>query len=62
MKFDLEMKPTKLVKGQGLARLLAESNCKALGVNFMRDNSVNQKNNIPNSILQIISKLRECSW
>jgi hypothetical protein len=35
MDFDLEMKPTKMVKGQGLARLLAESNCKELGVNFM---------------------------
>jgi hypothetical protein len=35
MEFDLEMKPTKLVKGQGLPRLLDESNCKPLGVNFM---------------------------
>jgi hypothetical protein len=33
IEFDLEMKLTKLVKGQGLARLLAESNYKALGVN-----------------------------
>jgi hypothetical protein len=31
--FDLEVKPTKLVKGQGLARLLAESNFQALGMN-----------------------------
>jgi hypothetical protein len=31
--FDLEVKPTKLVKGQGLERLLAESNFKALGIN-----------------------------
>jgi hypothetical protein len=35
LEFDLEIKPTKLVKGQGLARLLAESNCKSLGVNFI---------------------------
>jgi hypothetical protein len=27
LEFDLEIKPTKLVKGQGLARLLAESKC-----------------------------------
>jgi hypothetical protein len=26
LEFDLEIKPTKLVKGQGLARLLPESN------------------------------------
>jgi hypothetical protein len=35
LEFDLEIRPTKLVKGQGLARLLAESNYKALGVNFI---------------------------
>jgi hypothetical protein len=35
LEFDLEIKPTKLVKGQGLAKLLAESNCKALGVSFI---------------------------
>jgi hypothetical protein len=26
LEFDLEIKPTKLMKGQGLARLLAKSN------------------------------------
>jgi hypothetical protein len=30
--FDLEVKPTKLVKDQGLARLLAESNLRALEI------------------------------
>jgi hypothetical protein len=33
--FDLEIKPTKLVKGQGLAKLLAESNFRALGINHL---------------------------
>jgi hypothetical protein len=28
LEFDLEIKPTKLIKGQGLAKLLAESNCR----------------------------------
>jgi hypothetical protein len=37
LEFDLEIKPTKLVKGQGLAKLLAESNCKALGINFINE-------------------------
>jgi hypothetical protein len=36
LEFDLEIKPTKLVKGQGLAKLLVESNCKDLGVNFIK--------------------------
>jgi hypothetical protein len=35
LEFDLEIKPTKLVKGKGLAKLLVESNCKALGVSFI---------------------------
>jgi hypothetical protein len=43
LKFDLEIKPTKLVKGQGLARLLVESNYKALGVNFINGYSENQQ-------------------
>jgi hypothetical protein len=34
--FDLEVKPTKIVKGQGLAKLLAESNLKALGINQLQ--------------------------
>jgi hypothetical protein len=34
--FDLEIKPTRLVKGQGLAKLLAESNFRALGINGLQ--------------------------
>ena len=37
LEFDLEIKPTKLIKGQGLAKLLVESNCKALGINFINE-------------------------
>jgi hypothetical protein len=31
--FDLEIKPTKLVKGKGLAKLLVESNFRSLRIN-----------------------------
>jgi hypothetical protein len=48
LEFDLEIKPTKLVKGQGLARLLAESNCKSLGVNFINTFSEDQQAELPN--------------
>jgi hypothetical protein len=41
LEFDQEINPTKLVKGRGLAKLLAESNCKALGVSFINACSVN---------------------
>jgi hypothetical protein len=36
--FDLEVKPTKIIKGQGLAKFLAESNLKALGINQLQEN------------------------
>ena len=32
------MKPTKLIKGHGLAKLLAESNFRALGINNLHEN------------------------
>ena len=34
LEYDIEIRPTKLVKGQGLATLMAHLNCEALGVNF----------------------------
>ena len=34
LEFDIEIIPTKLIKGQGLARLMADSNCKALSINI----------------------------
>jgi hypothetical protein len=37
LEFDLEIKPTKLIKGIVLARLLAESNFKALGLRFINE-------------------------
>ena len=33
LEYDIEIKPTKLVKGQGLDRLMAQSNHEALGIN-----------------------------
>ena len=38
MVFDTEIKPTKLIKGQGLARLMADSNCKALNLSLIDSN------------------------
>ena len=45
LEFDLEIKPTKLIKDQGLARLLVESNCKVLDVNLIS----NLQGQIPDS-------------
>ena len=41
MEFDIEIKPTKLIKGQGLAHLMADSNSKALNLS-LTDNNVLQ--------------------
>jgi hypothetical protein len=41
IEFDVEIKPAKLVKGQGLARLLAKENCKLLEMNLVSVNADN---------------------
>ena len=40
---NIEVKPTKLVKGQGLAKLMAEENCSLLDINCMGSNSGNEQ-------------------
>ena len=35
LEYDIEIRPTKLIKGQGLAKLMAESNCQTLDINFI---------------------------
>ena len=32
--YELEIRPTKLIKGQGLAKILSKSNYQALGINL----------------------------
>jgi hypothetical protein len=57
LEFDLEINPTKLIKGQGLAKLLAESNCKALGVNF-----INEQAESSSRSSQGVLSLAACPW
>jgi len=38
----VEIKPTKLVKGQGLAKLLADSNCRFLDLNTLSTNIIEE--------------------
>jgi len=35
LEYDLEIKPTKLIKVQGLAKIMAKLNCQALDINFV---------------------------
>ena len=45
LEFDLDIKPTKLIKGQGLAKLLAESNYKALEINCIHEQAESSSSN-----------------
>jgi hypothetical protein len=62
LEFDLEINPTKLVKGQGLAKLLDESNCEALGVNSVNTCSGSQRVEFPSHHSQNGLSLVECAW
>lgn len=35
LEYDVEIKPTKLIKGQGLAKMMVKSNLQALEINFI---------------------------
>ena len=53
--YDLEIKPTKLIKGQGLAKMLTQGNEKALGIichNSDPEQSVSDK----------LQRLEQHSW
>lgn len=39
IEFNIEVKPTKPVKGQGLAKLMANENCSLLDINCVGSNS-----------------------
>jgi hypothetical protein len=63
--YDLEVKPTKLVKGQGLEKLLVESNLRALGINhFESKNPLPHIEEIDDQMptIQIDDKFSSSSW
>jgi hypothetical protein len=66
IEFDIEIKPIKLVRGQGLAKLLAEDNCKMLGINFVGVNAESMQSQISEEKLtydlQVSSHLDDCEW
>ena len=56
----MEIKPTKLVKGQGLDQLMAESNYDALGIDFLSDFS--EEIDEQNSYLQVLPNFSSSPW
>ena len=55
MEYDVDIKPTKLVKGQGLAKLLTESNCQVLNLHLMAEHS-------EQDMQQVYSRYGESDW
>ena len=37
LEYDIKIKPTKLIKGQGLTKLMAQADCDTVDVNFIAD-------------------------
>ena len=69
IKFDIEVKPTKLVKGLGLAKLMAKENCELMGLNFTCVKSakvqtvvVVEVNQGQNDIPPVAKNLSSCEW
>jgi hypothetical protein len=59
LEYDVEIKPTKLIKGQGLAQMMTQSNFELLGVNFIVDLSQDIEEEAPP---QVSHKFLDSSW
>jgi hypothetical protein len=60
LEYDMEINPTNLFKGKGLAKLLADSNCRSLRVDYVCNNSGNLQPQTKNS--QVNHKIVELEW
>eukprot|EP00253_Pinus_taeda_P012050 PITA_12050 len=59
LEYDLEIKLTKLIKGQGLAKLMAESNLHVLDINLIAAMSEENEENLP---IQVSDMFLLSSW
>ena len=55
--YDIEINPTKLIKGQGLANMMTNSSCEALQPNFLTSHS-----NHPDAEVQVMPDFSVYSW
>eukprot|EP00253_Pinus_taeda_P033421 PITA_33421 len=67
IEFNIELKPTKLVRGQGLAKLLAEENCRTLDINLISTDSEKgqteeEKAAEPERKQSTTENLASCDW
>jgi hypothetical protein len=66
IEFDIEVKTTKLVKGQGLTKLLTEENCDLLDINFIRESSTSLQTGVAveeqHESQQVAKNFVSCEW
>ena len=62
MEYDIDIKPTKLVKGHGLAKILADSNCRALGIYLVENQSMEEGLPVGENNEQIYEKYADSLW
>ena len=62
MEYDMDIKPTKLVKGMGLAKLLSDSNCQALGLHLMAEQPVQEELQAEQEKERIMDHYAESTW
>jgi hypothetical protein len=60
LEYDLEINPTKLVKGQGLAQLMTQTNLDVLGINFLSGFSGQMDDSA--SELQVLPNFSSSNW
>ena len=62
MEYDVDIKPTKLVKGQGLAKLLAYSNFQSLGLHLMEEQPARKELQVEQEKERIMDHYVESTW
>jgi hypothetical protein len=62
LEYDLTIKPTQLIKGKGLAKLMTESNCKEIGLYHLSDKTQDSSVQIEETNSQVNIKYVSSSW
>lgn len=62
LEYDLEIKPTKLVKWKGLAKIWIQTNCKALGIHFIFNSSACNESWDGEQNFQVHERFLSSSW
>ena len=62
MEYDVDIRTTKLVKGQGLDKLLADSNFQALGLHLMAEQPAQEEFQAEQEKEKIMDRYTESTW